>query len=498
MEMRFAAPFPWLFFLCAALGALPSTAAVSPPPRNGSLDALLARARVASGAPYRFHIVSHSRESAGGQTFAVTTESEGEKYRAKRCAADLCSGFYFDGERSFDANFNDTALPLSARVDGLQATLRAIASYAFTAPDFRRTGGTLGEREPVLHNGKKYRQLGVAAPLGAVLDAIIDPDTGLVAGVISDERKLAFEFRDQRAIGRGITLPFSIYLNGTELEHFDDRTVVAGALQAPPGLVPQIDAGTTTVAFAHAGERPIVPCSIGGQNVACLFDTGNSGLTMSSELASKLALQINADGASASTSNVSGMAKAPALSVGAAHYPMAYYVVAHDVHQNGYDVVLGADAFARTRIAVDYGHRTLTVASAGAALPSEIGISFENYVPVLPVRIGDQVVLPLAVDTGDDGSLEVAFDDYAKHRALFDLRNVTSGSESDSGEVALARVGAWGVERARLDATHRQPPAGDGRIGNGVLDHFAVTFDYARSGVALVPRSGDTAVHPAP
>jgi hypothetical protein len=489
--MRFAASLLLVFFLVLVLAAASGETARAQSTRP-SLDALLARARSASGAPYRYHVVSRSRESDGARLFDVTTETEGLNYRAKRCSGDVCTGFYFDGERSYDSNFNDTALPLSSRVDGLQATLRAIASYEFTAPEFRRSGGTLTERDPVASGSKKFRRISVSAPLGAVLDAVIDPDTNLVVGVISDERKIAFEFRDQRAIDGKITLPFAVFLNGVQLERFDARVISSVPLGAPGGIVPQIS-GATDIPFQRDGDRPIVACDIGGQRVTCLLDTSSSGLSMSVELAARLGLSPQTIAAGTSQ-QVAGIVKAPALSIGGARYGTAFYVVAHGLHENGYDIVLGADAFAHARIAIDFGRRTVTFGTAGLPLPGAVGIGFDNFVPIVPVRISDGVVLPLAVDTGDDASVEVVADDYLAHRALFALADATDGG----GRIPLVRLGAYGVSLVRLDATRRLPPAGEGRIGDTLLQHFKLTFDYSRSEVALTPREGDTAVRAAP
>jgi hypothetical protein len=263
--MRFAVSLSTVsFFAIASLvWSVPASA-------DGALDALLAKSRAASGAPYRFHVVSRSHETDDGHDYLVTTETEGLKYRARKCVKTLCtSGFYFDGERSYDTNFNDTALPLSERVDALQLTLRAIASYAFTAPTFRAEGGQVEDRDSVLKDGKKYRRIAVAPRLGALLEAVIDPDTGLVVGVISDERRLAFEFRDQRKVGGRITLPYAIFLNGSQIERFDDRAIDPAPLAAPPGVAWSMSA-PVTVGMTRA-DAPLVPCTMGGASVTVFF-----------------------------------------------------------------------------------------------------------------------------------------------------------------------------------------------------------------------------------
>ena len=373
--MRFVMAVLCCFSVLA--GVVPAPAAVP------SLESLLAKSRASSGSPYLYHVVSRSHETSEGRTYDITTETEGLKYRAKRCVKSVCSGFYFDGDRSFDSNFNETALPLASVVDGLQLTLRAIASYAFAAPDFRTKGGTLSEREPIARAGKVYRQIAIAPRFGAVLDAILDPDTGIVVGVASDAQRLAFEFRDERKVGDKLLLPYVIALNGAVIERFDDRRIASDPLEAPAGLVPKFS-GSDAVPFKKLDRQTpqvVVPCSIGGQDVSCLLDTGNSGMSMSLELSEKLGIEPQTDAFAVSGIGkyVTGILKGPALTVGDATYPGANYVVLHDLHQYGYDVVLGTDAFAHARISIDYGARTVSFAPSGTG--NEGDLSFQNFIP---------------------------------------------------------------------------------------------------------------------
>jgi hypothetical protein len=448
-----------------------------------TLEALLAKARVASGSPYLYHVVNRSRESEGGRTYDVTTETQGLKYRARRCIKTICSGFYFDGDRSYNSNFNDTALPLASEVDGLQLTLRAIASYAFTAPDFRERGGTVSERPPVARDGKTYRELAIAPRFGAILEAIVDPDTGIVAGVASDEQRIAFEFRDERKVDDKLLLPFTIALNGSVIERFDDRHISSEPLETPPGLEPHIS-GSEPVAFRksdRADDQAVVPCSIGGQNVDCLLDTGNSGMSMSLELATKLGapLQTGALAGSGLGQYVAGIIKAPALTAGTATYPPAKYLVLRDIHASGYDVVLGADAFAHTRIGIDYAARTVTFAPSGPS--GDAGdLDFVNFIPVAPVRFGD-VTLHLAIDTGAQAAIDLSSDVYTAHPAL----------------TKTVRLENFEVSDVAIGTTKSLATTAQGYVGSGLLDHFSITFDYAKSRIELEPRSGDASVRAA-
>jgi predicted aspartyl protease len=480
--MRFATSFITVCFAALALPltALPAAAqaAPSPAPAAGtSLEALLTKSREASGAPYRYHIVSRARETHDGATYVVTTETQGLKYRAESCAKSLCSGFYFDGERSFNTNFNDTALPLSAGVDGLQITLRAIASYAFADPDFTKNGGTLVERDAILRDGKRLRRISVAPRLGALLDAIVDPASGLVVGVISDERKYAFEFSDQRRIGNGVTLPYSISLNGYTFTKYDERSVVSASLEAPAGVVPDFGAGAVEVAMqkGERAETPIVACTIGGLSATCALDTGDSGLSMSLQFAKKLGIHAldGTYGEHGPGQYVSGVAKAPALAIGTATFASANYVVLHDLQQNGYDVILGADVFAHARITLDFAKRHVEFAPASTPASGGLPIGFDDFVPIVTAELDGKNV-SVAVDTGAAGSIGLSSDYSDRH------------PEFVKGASTTLRLGASEIKDQTLDPPQKMPF--NGRIGSTLLQHFTATFDYGRGSLSLAPR----------
>lgn len=496
--MRFAATL-----LCVSFAGLGTIARAAPSPGLSgaeSLQFLVDRARAASGAPYRFHVVSVSHESHGGRSFEITTETEGDKFRTRRCSKSICSGSYFDGERSFDSNLNDTALPRSARVDAVAITLRAIVSYAFTAPDFQTSGGRIAEREPIARNGRTDRRIAIAAPRGAWLDALLDPATGLVVAVISTERDHVFELEDQRRVAGRITLPFRISLDGSDLERFDSREIASAPLETPPGLRPTLATDPQPVAMID-GDRPsaqpVVPCSIGGQNVRCLLDTGNSGLAMSLELAERLDLEIRGGAFDVSGLGryVTGVVGGPALTVGPATYGPALYIVLPDLRRSEYDVVLGADVFAHARIALHYGTRAVTFA-AESQTPSApaLPLQFENFIPVLSVRLDDDDVT-LAVDTGDESTINLDYDYYEEHPALFKptgsipVAGIGGVGAQLTGEIASARIGDFELGPVPIGATKGATATAHGHIGAGFLRNFDVTFDYARAGLELTARA---------
>ena len=509
--MRFA-----VGLLCVFLGVASTTAkAAAGDAASRSLDALLARVRAASGAPYRLHIVSISHETRDGRTVEITTESEGPRYRMRACSQGVCSGYYFDGERAYDSNLNDTLLPRSGPPDPVWRTIDAIATYAFVEPHFAAAGGDVRERSAVRRNGQTYRRIAIAARDGASLEATIDPATALVAAVATPDGRRTLAFADQRPVGKGVVLPFAVDLDGASYRRYERRSIADGPLEAPAGLVPTFGADVAPIAMARidrATDQPVVPCRVGDERTTCLLDTGNSGLSMSLELAERLRLEPT--GAAFTIEGIgsyaTGVVRAPALVVGAATYPSAGYVVLHDLHRYGYDVVLGADAFAHARITIDAGRRSVVIASTSLASanvpPHAVAIAFERFVPTTNVRVGD-VAATLALDTGDESAVNLADAFYRLHPGIFtpsgtsSVSGIGGASNEITGTLARLRLGDFEIERPPIGATKHLPATGDGHLGSGLLRHFTTTFDYGRGRIELIARPGDGAVRelePAP
>jgi hypothetical protein len=169
----------------------------------------------------------------------------------------------------------------------------------------------------------------------------------------------------------------------------------------------------------------------------------------------------------------------------------------HDLAQYGCDAILGADVFAHARITLDFGKREVQIAPSGGSDDSGIALTFENFVPVVPVSLGGATV-PLQIDTGDDGTIDLAYDYYEAHQSLFTpsgetaVNGIGGNSEGVSGTIPHVRIAAFDVARQRIGATKKI--SYNGHVGTGLLDHFVVTFDYRRGLLELVPRAGDASV----
>ncbi len=495
--MRFAAS---LVIVCLT-SANAAGAIGSPAP---ALEALLAAANRASGAPYRHSIRSIGGEPTADRSISVTVDEAGLKFIRRRCDRTLCSGFFFDGLRRYAINSNDTALPLSRRTDASELTLRTIVSYLFTDPSFQIEGGTVVERRSAAVADDGARHVIVTPRGGVAMDVGIDERSALVTSASSLDGRFRFIFGDQRPAGDGVVLPFAIDFNHRPLERFERRSLSEVPVERPTGLEPRFGGGAAPIRLygTRVANLPVADCTIGGQSAQCLLDTGNSGMAMSLELAERLGLEpiaapfvIRGLG-----SYVTGIVRAPPLTIGDVSYPIASYVVLHDIHRLGYDLILGADAFANARITIDYARRSLTIAPPGGGLAGDaIGLGFENFVPVVAAKVGD-FDARLALDTGDESTINLAEQYYGAHPAIFKptgkapVGGVGGTSEEIVGEIERVRVGNFSVEHQPIGATKHLAPTADGHLGDGFLSHFAVVFDYARERIGLVPRVGDAAV----
>jgi hypothetical protein len=179
-------------------------------------------------------------------------------------------------------------------------------------------------------------------------------------------------------------------------------------------------------------------------------------------------------------------------------YPAANYVVLHDLSQYGYDMILGADAFAHARITLDYGKHEVRIGPSGSAAAGT-PLGFEDFVPVLPVNL-DGTAVSLQIDTGDDNAIDLAYDYYEHHQSIFKpsastvVNGIGGSSDGVAGTISDVRIGAFDLGRQRIAATKKI--SYNGHVGSGLLDHFVVTLDYNEGTVELSPRTGDAAVKP--
>ncbi|HKU80567.1 MAG TPA: retropepsin-like aspartic protease [Candidatus Tumulicola sp.] len=459
---------------------------------SAGFETLLDRMRAASGPVWNVHFVSISRLNLEGQSTVVSTESQGLPFAVRRCTGEICEGTYFDGSRLYAVNMNGTTLLRSPDPEPYLRSLRLIASLGFLAPSFSAHGGRLIDGGDVSFDGKRYRTMYMTDSQALPLRLYVDPATALVRYARDLGGDDTFEYLDYRRKD-GFDLPYEIRHNGADLERYDDRTPVLSAFHPPHGPVPAFAGAPQTISTDPAHVTPIVQCTIGGVAVRCLIDSGNSGLSMSSELAARLGANVLGSFRVRGLGDYSTqVVRAGPLKVGNATFNDAYYVVLNDISRYGYDAVLGADFLGSTGLAIDARAHTVRLGAAVPANAIAIPLSFENFVPVVDVHLGS-VDTQLAVDTGDESNINLAYDFYSKHSSLFAVteHRLVSGIGGTSieliGSIPQVTIGAYRTGPQRIGTTRTLQGTAYGHLGAAFLQQFDVQFDYAAAELHLIP-----------
>ncbi|PZR59436.1 MAG: hypothetical protein DLM50_01545 [Candidatus Meridianibacter frigidus] len=467
------------------------------------LHQFVAHMRAAAGEPYKYHLVATAHERVEGVDVTLRTDYFGLAFSTRVCQGTLCTGTFFDGHKFFAINLNGTALPDSSNNERFIRGLRTINSGIYLSPEFEHGGGSLIDLGIVQYSGRTFRAVGVNAVDAQPLTMYVDPSSYLVTYVRNWDGAQLFENRDFRRVG-ALLLPFALYQDGNPYQRYDTREIDGGPFSPPRGLAMQLNGAPLPLTMLTDSNSPVIPCTLNGIGTRCLIDTGNSGFSISLELAEKLRLpSVGAFEVRGLGHYATEVVRAGPLQVGTAFYPQANYIVLHDIHRYGYDVVLGADALASLPVTIDYSNRSVTFGEArwpdGA---TQVPISFSNFVPILPVHLGDTVAT-LALDTGDESTINLAYEFYREHPQIFSatearsVSGVGGSSEELIGEIPSVRVGAFSVESQRIGTTRSLRATAQGHLGAGFLEHFRVMLDYAHARILLQPRAGDPAVLPA-
>jgi hypothetical protein len=487
--MRFAA---WAALLCVF--AVPLFGASAQP--SMPLPQLLARMRAVNGGLWNAHISSTSPHVIDGSQALMDTEVQGLRYVLTQCSGRACLGTYFDGKDLYSVNINGTALPRSATPEAYLRALRILGTLYFLSPGFTAKGGRIDDGGSVTFQGRRCRRIYVSDPIALPMAVFVDPQSGLVAGASDVNGDASYTMRDYRRVG-SYMLPYEIERNGVPLERYISRRIDDAPLQTPRGLTPQLTSNPAGMPLDPQSTSPLGTCSIGGVTARCLIDTGNSALSMSLELAEQLHLEpIGMMKISGLGNYATEVVRAGPLQIGNVRYGDANYVVLSDIHRYGYDIVIGADVFASTPITIDYAKHALYFGGdtqadrQGVTVP----LAFENFVPVVSVTLGEQPA-SLAVDTGDQSNINLAYEYYQQHPSLFqatkteEVSGVGGHSTEIIGEIAQIRIGALTAENQQIGATQTLRGTANGHLGAGFLSKYRVTLDYAHQLLRLLPKS---------
>ena len=455
------------------------------------LPALFARMRAANPGLWNVHLHSTAPAPDGERSI---TDAIGLRYTEQTCWQSVCAGLYFDGRTLFDFDMNGTMLPRGDLSSGDLAQIRAlriVGTLDFLDPSFRARGGRITDRGWAAFDGAKTRCILVRDAHSAPVSVYIDPRTALIAGV-RDESGDRFSLRDYRSVERW-RLPFEIDRNGKVLDRYLSRSIGVQPLTLPEPLQPHIEAFPAGMPLDIDSTAPIGSCTLNGVRARCLVDTGNSGLGISADFAKRLGL------ASIGMVQVAGLGsydapvvRAGPLEMGNVRFPSADYAVLNDIHNFGYDLVLGADVFAASRITLDFSRHGLFFDAPATEPATSIPLTFTQFVPVVNVWL-DQAPARLTVDTGDQSGINLTAAYHLRHPNLFavsDSRTVAGigGTSTEIlGTIGQVRIGALLARTQEIGATKTLRTDADGHLGSGFLYQYRMLFDYAHARLLLTP-----------
>jgi hypothetical protein len=460
-----------------------------------ALFSLLAHMRQVNGDVYAAHVASTAAVTVDGQAATQQTDTQGLRFLLRQCSGAVCPGTYFDGERLYGVTINGTALPRPDLADAAMRALRVVGALDFLSLDFTRRGGKIVDGGTVFVSTCACRKLIVLDPKAAPMEVYVDPHTWLLVGARAAGGGALFTMRDYRRVGTYM-LPFRIDRDGAPIQEYATRSILATTLQPPQGLSVQFATKPANVQLDPASSTPDAECTLGGVTVRCLFDTGNSGLAMSLELADQLNLNpvgvFNVRGLGSYATEV---VRTGPLQIGGARFGDAEYVVLSDIHRYGYDLVLGADVIAAAPLTIDYAHHTLAfdVDDLQPDPARTIGLIFDNFVPVVDVTLAGQPAR-LAVDTGDQSTVNLADEFYSLHPSLFkptrtqDVGGIGGDSVELMGTIPSLQIGPLTTGPQTIGTTKTLKGTANGHLGAGFLSNFAVLLDYGRERMELRPK----------
>ncbi len=466
-RMRFAVATLALLFALTA----------SPSARPSSLGALLERMRRAAGPIWSTHFEAVVDISDGAILTRARIDARGDRLILHRCLNDLCLGRYYHGSYADDLTLNGAPLPAPQLTSSEPALLLAL-SHAFLRPGFRKAGGTVAVLPTT---GSASQTLQIAAPGTAPFTARIGADALIRRVEIGSIR---YDFSAYRRVGT-IRVPTRIDRSGKPYLAFHRVRIESAPFVAPHPISLAFAAAPVVLPWRPRAKTPIVACSIAGQPLRCLIDSGNSGLSMTLTLAERLHLQPTG------TFEVQGigdylteLVTAPPLQLGAATLPKATYVVLSDLEGTRYDVILGSDFLAAARVTIDGPQRRVIVRPRNTAESANgIPVRFLALVPTVRATLATTPAR-LLVDTGDESTINLGTAFFHAHPTLFrvienrSVRGVGGSSIEHLGRIASITLGPLHLTNVNIGSTERLHTAGDGHIGSGLLARFVVTFDY--------------------
>jgi hypothetical protein len=256
------------------------------------------------------------------------------------------------------------------------------------------------------------------------------------------------------------------------------------------------------VDFTAAGI--VVRVTVAGRGLDFLLDSGASTSVIDATVARQLGLHVIQQRSFEFLGTVKdGLTMIPDLALGDIHARhFAIDAIPFSLKDGDREIVglLGADFFASSRVAIDFGAGTVTMLSSSAALPTNgwtrIPIEVTNLVPYTHASFNG-VKGTFVVDTGATDTL--LFPHYfANFKAnkpgdvmgqmegisgqLHDYRKYRF-SRLDLGDLAFTDVSADVMSGADTELMI----GADGLLGRNIWENFAMIFDYADESLYIKP-----------
>lgn len=448
--------------------ALPAALLAAAPVPSGTR---LADVAAANGHAAAVHLRATSRRTIDGRHVTVTIDQLGSLRLFRRCIADVCSGWWFDGRGRATFGLNEVTLPeADDALTPLRRTLAAIVSYAFAEPDFRAAGGIVNEAGP-------HRWL-VRAPDGATLLAELDPATSALRRVVDEQGEVVAQYaREARAGGAS----FALDRDGLDEQPVDDVAEVPGPLSAPAGARATFAGDARTPLDDE--PVPVVPCTLAGRAVRCLLDTGATPSAMTLPLIEALHVEPRGELELNGFSRfATGFVEVGPLVLGAAHFATARFAVVPAVESARFDVVVGADLLARCNLVLDRTKAFALVEAPGedtthGALP----LSFRSGIPQIEAVLGDEPARAV-LDTGDASTVSLGYAQYRRGpqwpvvgRSL--ASGVAGGTDAFEVTIPDVRLGEDSLGPTKAEVTRSQERV---HIGVGLWKRCIVDVDLPR------------------
>lgn len=359
----------------------------------------------------------------------------------------------------------------------------------------------------------------VAPADGRPFDVWLDPDTHLPMRLVEATEGGAREttFGDYRRVG-GVVVPFAIETREEDAAFAVKTTVgryafnlpIPAARFAPPR--PPADAHllggrtSTTVPYTLVDGHIHIPAYVNGRGpFDALLDTGGQAALTPSRARQ---VGIRAQGAfgqhSSSGTFTQAYGQARSLGIGKAVIDRPLFSV---FQQDNAELLLGHEVFQRFVVRVDPTARTVTLSLPGSFAPPPgaviVPFRFHDRMPEIDALI-DGVPGVLAVDSRQSSALDLNAPFVAAH-GLVERYHATIGATAvgvvGQGRTLLyARVPALEFAGLRLpgivsflEVEEVGAAASDalaGFLGQGLLNRFIVTYDYAGLRLVLEPTAG--------